>query len=1510
MSIADFFFGRKQNSSNKRSIASRTRNLRMEALEERALLSVTPLSPDEYSALSAQYAQFHLPEDMSDLNVITLDLAEGDGLAELKSAIETAGSTDESDLIVVRTSDDANTITFTSNSDELLININASSKGAITIVGLGTKPLTLDAAQQCRVITVSGTNDDAYTVANLGGLTITNGISANSVEKADFGGGIYCQYGTLMAANCAFSENTAASGGGIYNYAGALTVANCAFSGNSASSGGGIYNDYCGSLTITDSTFSENTADSGGGIYCNNSNSGTFTISNCLFSNNTASIRGGVIFNETGTLTLIESTFSENTASEYGGGIYNSAALTASSSIFSKNTASTYSGGGIFSDNGGTLTITDCTFSENTAASSGGGIYFFSGTSSVTDSTFSKNEASSFGGGIYGFNTDLNLTVVNCILSRNTAYSGGAIFNDRGTLTVTNSTISGNTATQSADSGDGIYNDEDAQSATVNNSIVIDGIKNQATISGSNNLSVFSDWTSGSDNVDYDSTKPLFVDAANDDYRLIKDSQAIDKGNNALAVDANGQPLVYDLDDCSRIINNTVDFGAYEYNAQLNAPTLSASTAGSDSITVTVGEVEHATGYTVEYSTSSDFADSTIQNVSAGNTTITGLNVNTKYYFRAMALGGGVYTDSDYSQTASATTDRIKLTAPTLSVSTAGSYSVKVTVGEVAHATGYTIEYSTSPDFSNPTIHNVSAGDMTIAGLNANTTYYFRAMALGEGDYANSDYSQTVSATTDRIKLTPPTLSASAAGSDSIAITVGEVEHATGYTVEYATSSDFTNPTIQNVPAGDTIIVGLNANTKYYFRVMAHGGGDYTDSDYCQTVSATTNRVQLTAPTLSASMVNSNSIKFTVGEVEHATEYTVEYATSSDFANPTSQNVPAGDTTVVGLNANTMYYFRAMALSEGDYANSDYSQTASATTDRMALTTPTLSSSVTNTTAAFTWDEVPNAIGYQFEYKVTDAAEWNIETVEGTSFSFEGDRDTTYIGRVKALGENFYKDSDFSDEQRAYINGISVTIENNKVTVNWFDESRAGDSIRYRVEGTTRWTTSKLKEGVTTFSFNGTIGKDYEIEVLLDQQEAKVYKATAVILDQPKLKADKAFIKDDSFQVNVTNYTAKNLSANAKHAILTVNGAQTTLDIVNQEGSADLAGGGKVAFNNGLFTFTEMTSNTQYKIQVSFSDDISVSKASSVLTVKTLKAPYLAPNITSVAAVSDTSITVTWESSMGKDSDVEAQKYTVQYSTDGNRWTNAATGATGNSYTIQRLKGGVEYQVRVLATKDKAFEASDPSEVLRAETLALPKIALERNSVKDDSFQVNVTNYQTTNIPKATILNVKSDKFGEAAIEVNGGKGTATLNDGVTVSFDNGALTFTNVPSATQQKIQVNFNAGTCTTAWSSALSVKTAKAAYNKPVLTNAVADSSTSIVVEWAPVTGKNSDTAAQKYTVQYTLDGNRWTNAATSVTGTNFTITRLKAGTTYRVAVIANKDSYFNASEPSESLEVRTL
>jgi predicted outer membrane repeat protein len=98
-----------------------------------------------------------------------------------------------------------------------------------------------------------------------------------------------------------------------------------------------------------------------------------------------------------------------------------------------------------------TVAIAGLTITDGMANGNGSGIYNSSGTVTVTASTLSGNSGASFGGGI--FNDFGTVTVTASTLSGNSAFGvgvgggvGGGIYNSSGTVTVTASTLSGNSA--------------------------------------------------------------------------------------------------------------------------------------------------------------------------------------------------------------------------------------------------------------------------------------------------------------------------------------------------------------------------------------------------------------------------------------------------------------------------------------------------------------------------------------------------------------------------------------------------------------------------------------------------------------------------------------------------------------------------------------------------------------------------------------------------------------------------------------------------------------------------------------------------------------------------------------------------------------------------------------------------------------------------------------------------------------------------------------------------------
>jgi parallel beta-helix repeat protein len=101
------------------------------------------------------------------------------------------------------------------------------------------------------------------------------------------------------------------------------------------------------------------------------------------------------------------------------------------------------------------LVVANCTISGNRSNSTGGGVYCEFSSPTLTSCTISGNTASLYSGGVCCY--DSSPTLTNCTISGNRAdyYGGGGVYcYGRSSPTVTNCTISGNTAN---DSGGGVY---------------------------------------------------------------------------------------------------------------------------------------------------------------------------------------------------------------------------------------------------------------------------------------------------------------------------------------------------------------------------------------------------------------------------------------------------------------------------------------------------------------------------------------------------------------------------------------------------------------------------------------------------------------------------------------------------------------------------------------------------------------------------------------------------------------------------------------------------------------------------------------------------------------------------------------------------------------------------------------------------------------------------------------------------------------------------------------------
>lgn len=274
------------------------------------------------------------------------------------------------------------------------------------------------------------------------------------------------------------------------------------------------------------------------------------TLTGCTITGNSAFLAGGGVSNFNGTVTIVNCLVTGNSVSDInsrGGGLENSGTMIVTNSEVSGNSAQFGQGGGI--QNRLQITLTGCTVSGNSSFLAGGGISN-EGLLNVTDSTISGNMAISGGGGIdseSGTMTLINSTVTANTVSGDNRRGGGVRNNIGSTIKAGNTIIAGNTAPAGPDCLGTFM------------SLGYNLIGNSAGCSG---------FTQAGDQLDKNAQLgPLANNGGpTQTHALLCSSPAIDAGSNALANDANGNPLTTDQrgPGFPRVFNGTVDIGAFE----------------------------------------------------------------------------------------------------------------------------------------------------------------------------------------------------------------------------------------------------------------------------------------------------------------------------------------------------------------------------------------------------------------------------------------------------------------------------------------------------------------------------------------------------------------------------------------------------------------------------------------------------------------------------------------------------------------------------------------------------------------------------------------------------------------------------------------------------------------------------------------------------------------------------------------------------------------------------------
>ncbi|MBR5415341.1 MAG: fibronectin type III domain-containing protein [Thermoguttaceae bacterium] len=631
-----------------------------------------------------------------------------------------------------------------------------------------------------------------------------------------------------------------------------------------------------------------------------------------------------------------------------GGGLFNgdgevmlkNVAVTANAVNGSVSAKTHAQGGGIYNGEGGRLSVYDSTVSENSVSAEtsllGGGIYN-AGYLVLSRSEVTENTTRDSGGGVYNDKTGTATITESSIVGNSAVYDaglvsvyGGGIFN-AGTMFVSTTSISENSARSSRAFGAGVYNSGNItfESSEFFNNVLgtqtmLTGLSGGGALYNAEVANLYNCTVAGNTSKNTYAATPPLTEAQQYLGSGIYNIKTLNVYNSIIALNAKGGNLATSSTATSRgyyvLAPNaewTSSESAFEYDSSL--PLFKA-----DPLFSAGGVLLNPDQADLALAPYSQAVDAGNVGYVQGTVDLAG---NSRTNGSAVDLGAYEYY-SGYVRTLD--------TPENLDVTAVSPSELVLTWKSVPNADYYVVRYTTDRISWTEDTTRETRYEMTVT--DTDTEIFFTVQAFSDKTkFAPSARSAPVSITPSTLE-TPQNLEATAASATAISIVWDGVENADGYIVRYWTirESSYTD-----VHVADTsyVLTKASGNLTYHISVCAvDSQGHFKDSAFSGEVSLIPGKLDTPTDVRAEVVTGESSILLTWDAVENADSYRITWHSS---ASPVKYYVQTKETshTFTKLNQNYKYYFTVQAIGVNPYTDSDVSQEVSAGWSGMTVVT-------------------------------------------------------------------------------------------------------------------------------------------------------------------------------------------------------------------------------------------------------------------------------------------------------------------------------------------------------------------------------------------------------------------------------------------------------------------------------------------------------------------------------------------------------------------------------------------